>query len=844
MILSLFGLIALTVSGLGLFRLFARSANLQFSFAIEVGVGFFISAAIAAWALNFAPLSISHASQIILLLCSLGAALTVASIRQKRGTHGLTRFISVIPESTIDFAILILIAGYLLLVLLNNIDRDVFPWDAFTTWMFRAKAWVTTDTAVEFMTLGQWLAASSGFTLPAAHYPIAVSAIAAFSSALSGGWSGQAASLPWFFVTLASAMMMGGLCRLQAPENPRAGYIGAALLVTIPLVHLHGIFAGYADIWVMGTSGMGLAGICLWTQQKSAGMLILSLVLLALGCLWKSEGWLWLMIGGAVALGFWSWQRYASRALIFIGVLFLLILMLQPIDLGLLGVWGIEDQRISVGVLGAFAARPYNPIADYFDLTVLRGNFLLIVPLYFLALLFLAINKPRNNAGYLVMAACLLGIHGIVFGLSEYSRYAEIGTAVNRFLLQSLPVLILTITAAWQQNTQQTRINPSARATVGWDAAIKNTVMAALGILVSLPLTLIFFNAAPSSTSNEASREYQPSELISIVGDLEETSNQYQFTGVDIPIGVAAIPLSESGGIQARYVVTESWMREPETLSLYWINSNDQQVHSSPVPLSGYSVMDMADYPDFWQQPIREMGFLVEPRYFDAVGIGPVVLTDSLFDALPALFNHWRSPAPLSHRLINSATGHLEAPITLQSWLVTALLLFCICALIGRQVLPAQAAAATKGLLISIGALWIIGSTAYIAQAVTLSQPVLPGTQASASRERLEGTYLQALAHSIKQRLPDSQTPILALGLEPTRQFEAQRLPYELLPLRATAVGMNQLPDISQSFSGVLVLFSEDEAKLRETGEALTELSGMKVLESGLGYLMLSAEAE
>ena len=157
-------------------------------------------------------------------------------------------------------------------------SRQVFPWDAFTTWMFRAKAWVTTDQAVDFATFNEWLVSGAGFTLPAAHYPISVSAVAAFAAAVSGGWSDQAASIPWFFVMTASALIMAGLCRLQTPNHPFAALAGAALLVTAPLVHWHGVLAGYADIWVMGTSGMGLAGICLWTQRKARSTLMAEFV--------------------------------------------------------------------------------------------------------------------------------------------------------------------------------------------------------------------------------------------------------------------------------------------------------------------------------------------------------------------------------------------------------------------------------------------------------------------------------------------------------------------------------------------------------------------------------------
>ena len=103
----------------------------------------------------------------------------------------------------------------------------------------------------------------------------------------------------------ASALIMAGLCRLQTPNHSVAALFGATLLVTAPLVHWHGLLAGYADIWVMGTSGMGLAGICIWTHSKARPTLTVSLLLLALGCLWKSEGWLWLNVVVAMACHFW-----------------------------------------------------------------------------------------------------------------------------------------------------------------------------------------------------------------------------------------------------------------------------------------------------------------------------------------------------------------------------------------------------------------------------------------------------------------------------------------------------------------------------------------------------------
>ena len=83
-------------------------------------------------------------------------------------------------------------------------------------------------------------------------------------------------------------------------------------------------------------------------------------------------------------------------------------------------------------------------------MSILQGNFLLLVPLYGIALVTLLIRDFRDYFGYLLMALCLMAVHIVIFGLSEHSFYAETGTAINRLLLQNVPVLVVTITAVLQ----------------------------------------------------------------------------------------------------------------------------------------------------------------------------------------------------------------------------------------------------------------------------------------------------------------------------------------------------------------------------------------------------------
>ncbi|GIS02584.1 MAG: hypothetical protein CM15mP103_11350 [Gammaproteobacteria bacterium] len=92
-------------------------------------------------------------------------------------------------------------------------------------------------------------------------------------------------------------------------------------------------------------------------------------------------------------------------------------------------------------------------------MSILQGNFLLLVPLYGIALVTLLIRDFRDYFGYLLMALCLMAVYIVIFGLSEHSFYAETGTAINRLLLQNVPVLVVTIPQSCQPSTIERACN-------------------------------------------------------------------------------------------------------------------------------------------------------------------------------------------------------------------------------------------------------------------------------------------------------------------------------------------------------------------------------------------------
>ena len=849
MALTLLSFCALAIAGFGFCHAVARRIDVTTNAFIHVGLGFFVAVAATGFMVSQAGLPISVVSQAILWVsCGAAAFAAVVLIRGRSPTSsaGMPVRSRVCWFNTFC---LCFIAGYLALILLSNMSRPVFPWDAFTTWMFRAKAWVTADQAVDFVTLNEWLASGSGFTLPAAHYPIAISAIAAFAAALSGGWSDQAAGIPWFFVMAASALIMAGLCRLQVPNRPIAAAVGATLLVTSPLVHWHGLLAGYADIWVMGTSGMGLAGICLWAQSKARSTLAASLLLLVLGCLWKSEGWLWLMLGCAVVLTLSVWRRLPPWAFVALALTAVSLGFVQPVDLGPFGRWGVTESTLSAGLLGDFDARPFNPAPAFLEMSILQGNFLMLIPLYGIALAMLLIRDAREYSGYLLMALCLMAVHGVIFGLSEYSLYAETGTAINRFLLQNLPVLIVTITAIWQSRAPVS--DPAtARADGSQDAPRRwlPAVVAGTGLIVTLaaalPLTLKLSSwgtpqPTAATTQNVAAAALQP-----MVGDLNASEEGYRFSGANIPVGVASIPLPQRRAIQPRYVVSHAWMQAPGKLSFYWINAEEPGVHSTPLPLSGGSILDMSTYQDFWQKPIQEMGFLAKPGDFHQAAIESVTLTDSLLDAIPALIHHWTTPAPLSHRIINTTTGHVAAPVTLQHVLVVALSLIAGLGLALWLLAPASKPAALRATLLAVSGLWLLGSSAHLNQVSALMQSPTQGAATSAGTVALDGAHLLPLVTTIKQSPALEAAPMLTASLDGASQFEAQRLPFMALPTSGAAVDASRLGQIAPNFKGTVVLLGKRASQLREKAAELAQISSLRPLHSGAGYLVLSPEVE
>ena len=839
MAFTFIGLSLLWLAGFQACRALGARADWQTNVWIDVGAGFFIAAALLILFLTGAPVPLSTASWGAVFGCALIALPLLRSAMHPNRFKAPVFHLASVRAHLPHLLIIMLITGHLLLVLTNNLSRDIYPWDAFTTWMYRAKVWVLNNALVDFHTVDQWLrSGGTGYALHAAHYPASVSAVAAFASALSGGWSDHAASLTWFFATLAIGSLMYGLCR-HAGYSGLLSLIATYALISIPLVSMHGALAGYADLWMLGTSGMGLAALLLWAQQPGKGLPTVGTALLLVGCFIKTEGWIWLGLGLLFITLLALWKRYRFKAIAGCAAVLLLCVALESAHLGLLGIWGVREGAIHVGPLGSYALRPYNPLPNYFEMIFIRGTFHLLGLFYLAALAVLTLRKPRACATHWLMGGLVIASQGVIFGVSNYSLYAETGTSINRLLLHFLPVFVLTGMAGLQSIGELATQNASVR-----DSRIKRlfTRITAATVAVLVGITAAVLIDRSSNSEDSPTGFYATETLVPVLGNLRQADDgRQQFTDTPGPVAVAKVQLKKPDTVQPRYVVTNVKVTKPEAVSFYWITKDDPQVQSYSLDVSGPTILDMKPIAAYWRQPITEMGYLVDKQSLGDVQVGNLQATDILLpEALPAVLNHWATPDVISQRSINMVDGHLPSPVSwgkLQSaTLVLAGLLALLFAVIGKSAVH-QVAASCMALA---AVLWLVSDVISLRQLALATHRLAEGEMGTGRHMKTgTGASLTEIVEAIPCKR-DSEAGVISIALDQSGEFQAQKLPLLLAPRSSVSVSLATGAQLSDSWQGHFAVFSDDQATIAAAVNKLKVGTNTRIIGRGEDYVILA----
>ncbi len=272
------------------------------------GAEFLIGAVMVYVGLHWAGI----APLLLLAVLSVFALGSVVLLWHQAGRGGMLCVMTPTPVSkNIWFWLLLaLIFGHLLFSLFDLLQRPLFPWDAWTTWTYRAKAWYLAGGVKEVVSPLLFWEGVPGqvYTISAFGYPELSSIYQCWSALTLGEWNDSWVAFPWLLLGIAIVFGLYGLGRRLGFSSALSLLLGY-LFISLPMVGIHITLAGYSDLWMAGYVGLGFAMILVGQVRTSWRELALGLLFCTVTVLLKKEelyGLCWRS----------GWSGYISRSVV------------------------------------------------------------------------------------------------------------------------------------------------------------------------------------------------------------------------------------------------------------------------------------------------------------------------------------------------------------------------------------------------------------------------------------------------------------------------------------------------------------------------------------------------
>lgn len=439
-------------AGSVLWRAFSSYGNAPGALLRTLGYGFFMGMALttgALWATDALTGSLSRGP----VLAVLGLVIIVAGAwtwRQRSAPPapgpGPSR------SGVVRLAGLLLLAGivaHFTFSLIEVLAQPVFPWDGWTVWVYRAKAWFYAEHLAPITNLARWfkLSGAEVYTTPALNYPLLPSLIPLWAAMALGSWHETLVNVPVLACALAIAIGLAGNLRASG-VGPLGALLAAYLLFSTPLFGVHMSLGGYADIWLAGFAGLGMTGVLYGLVNRRPPAVALGLVMLALGMLVKVEGFVWLAAGLAITV----LSVLPPRHLAWIaggGILLALLAWLTGftfIDLPGLGRVGWARDVLYIPFKGIITLRLHDVGGAYGQSAFLLGSWHVLWSLVLtaLALLIVRPQSPQTRVA-LAFFAVFVSLQISIFVFTTEGAWAQDFTAINRMPLQMLPAILYLV---------------------------------------------------------------------------------------------------------------------------------------------------------------------------------------------------------------------------------------------------------------------------------------------------------------------------------------------------------------------------------------------------------------
>ena len=360
--------------------------------------------------------------------------------------------VAVVPEERLPWwgwLLLVLLAWRFALIVDEAWLRPVFAWDTWIAWAAKAKVWFESGQSAHYVAPAAWIGGTDADarTSLAWHYPELLSRIDLWLASASGAWNEAAIGLAWPALWLALLLGCYGQWRALGLSRPRA-VLAAYVLGSLPLINVHAALAGYADLWIATILVFAVLAWQRWLTHGERAQLALCVVLLALLPLIKFEGMVWAVaLAALIAFGVvpprWRLGGIAiALALAALAVLLSWWLKLAWLTaaLGILG--GGSGGRSATSLFGVLRAFGSGLFAQY------NWHLLWLLLPALVALRWRTLRDERALALLaLFVAGALVFVVGL-FALTPAAKWAESNTAINRLVLQIVPVAV-SLCALW-----------------------------------------------------------------------------------------------------------------------------------------------------------------------------------------------------------------------------------------------------------------------------------------------------------------------------------------------------------------------------------------------------------
>jgi hypothetical protein len=411
--------------------------------AAAIGAGWLIGLVIAAECARFAAnADTAHAFARTWPWCAgIGlVAWIVAIVRMRRMAVGAQREESASSNAArwVWWLLLIWIVARFLLIGDEALLRPVFPWDAWSAWSTKPKAWFFAGSAEPYVPMAEWLAHPHDALRTAAawSYPELLAWVQLWFASAARVWNEPLVDVAWCGALAAFALAAYGYWR-AAGLAPWIALVLVYGLVSLPLVDAHVALAGYADLWLAILLGFATLAWTRWMIARERGQWLLAVAsALCLPAI-KLEGTVWLLVFSVVVvldLVPQRWRRHAVPGIAVVGLLGIFIA-------NAIGSIHVTWNQIEIPSLGTFALAWHGVGGAMAESLFTLPNWHL---LWYLVPVLLVLRRRRfredRAAGLLgLMLLIDFALLFVLFFFTTASAWAQDFTSANRLILQLVP---------------------------------------------------------------------------------------------------------------------------------------------------------------------------------------------------------------------------------------------------------------------------------------------------------------------------------------------------------------------------------------------------------------------